>query len=352
MKTFILPPLQENLKEEEDICELTHVNRMFTRNLISIPGFDNYKTLKCDFHTHTVFSDGLVWPDARVYEAWQEGLDAIAITDHIEHRPNKEILKGDLNESYKIAKKAADDMDFIVIPGAEITRFKPLGHLNALFVKDVTPLDVKDPMQAIAEAKKQGAFIMWNHPGWPDNKATLYPIHEQLIGENRIDGIEVMSYKDYYPTAFNWCVRWDKAFMANTDAHVPVAGMYKQGMLRPLTLVFASEKSERAIREALFAGRTAALFDGILAGRKEHLALLVKASLQCHRMRNNCMEVSNHSDIPYSIIQGGNHYCLPAKKSVLIMPQKGSLLTIGNCFVDKNERLTIPAEELFNPSLP
>jgi len=37
---------------------------------------------------------------------------------------NKVILKGDLNESYKIAKKAADDMDFIVIPGAEITRSK------------------------------------------------------------------------------------------------------------------------------------------------------------------------------------------------------------------------------------
>ena len=36
----------------------------------------------------------------------------------IEHRINKVILKGDLNESYKIAKKAADDMDFIVIPGA------------------------------------------------------------------------------------------------------------------------------------------------------------------------------------------------------------------------------------------
>ena len=32
------------------------------------------------------------------------------ITDHIEYRPNKEILKGDLNESYKIAKKAGDAM--------------------------------------------------------------------------------------------------------------------------------------------------------------------------------------------------------------------------------------------------
>lgn len=352
MKKFFLPPLQENLNAEDDVCELTHINCMFTRNLICIPGFDRYQTLKCDFHTHSVFSDGLVWPDARVYEAWQEGLDAIAITDHIEHRINKEVLTGDLNESYRIAKKAADDMDFIVIPGAEITRAKPLGHLNALFVKDVTALDVADPMQAIAEAKKQGAFIMWNHPGWPDNKATLSPIHEQLIEGNRIDGIEVMSYKDYYPVAFNWCVRWNKAFMANSDAHIPTAGMYKQGILRPLTLVFASEKSEPAIREALFAGRTAALFDGILAGRKEHLAQLVKASLQCHRMRNNCLEISNHSDIPYSIIQGNDHYYLPARKSILMMLQEKGYLTIANCLVDKNERLAIPSEEFSYPSLP
>ena len=131
MKRFIVPALPDETSEEEDVYELTHIDHLFIRDRIEIPGFSNYETLKCDFHTHTVFSDGLVWPDARIYEAWQEGLDAIAITDHIEHRINKVILKGDLNESYKIAKKAADDMDFIVIPGAEITRSKPLGHLNA-----------------------------------------------------------------------------------------------------------------------------------------------------------------------------------------------------------------------------
>lgn len=345
MKKSTLSTSHESLNEE-DIYELTHLDRMFTRNLITIPGFDKYETLKCDFHTHTVFSDGLVWPDARVYEAWQEGLDAIAITDHIEHRPNKDLLKGDLNESYKIAKRAADDIDFIVIPGAEITRFKPFGHFNALFVKDVMPMAVEDPIEAIAEAKKQGAFIMWNHPGWPDNKATLYPIHEQLIKQNMIDGIEVMSYKDYYPIAFNWCIRWGKAFMANTDAHVPVTGMYGREIpIRPLTLVFAREKSEQAIREALFAGRTAALFDGKLAGRKEYLAQLVTASLQIHRMKNRSLEVSNYSDIPFSIYGEDHLYYLPAKKSILMMPPKENFWVIDNCFVDRNEKLTIPVDD-------
>lgn len=69
----------------DDVHKYDHRNNSQVRNEISIPGFDGYQTLKCDFHIHTVFSDGSVWPDIRVQEAWQEGLDAIAMTDHIEY---------------------------------------------------------------------------------------------------------------------------------------------------------------------------------------------------------------------------------------------------------------------------
>ena len=48
-----------------------------------VPDIPGYQTLKCDFHLHTVFSDGTVWPTIRVTEAWEEGYDGIAITDHI-----------------------------------------------------------------------------------------------------------------------------------------------------------------------------------------------------------------------------------------------------------------------------
>ena len=61
------------------------------RQEINIPDILGYKTLKCDFHMHTVFSDGSVWPPIRVVEAWQEGLDVISITDHIEQYHKKEI---------------------------------------------------------------------------------------------------------------------------------------------------------------------------------------------------------------------------------------------------------------------
>ena len=43
------------------------------RNEIQVPNLNGYTTLKCDFHMHSVFSDGLVWPTVRVDEAYREG---------------------------------------------------------------------------------------------------------------------------------------------------------------------------------------------------------------------------------------------------------------------------------------
>jgi len=51
------------------------------RKDMRFPNILDYKTLKCDFHIHTVFSDGNVWPTIRVDEAWMKGFDAISITD-------------------------------------------------------------------------------------------------------------------------------------------------------------------------------------------------------------------------------------------------------------------------------
>ena len=106
-------------------------------------------------------------PEERVWEGNRRGLDAIAITEHIEYRPHNSFIKADHNESYKIAKGVEKNANIIVIPGAEITRNKPFGHLNALFLKDANALDIEDPLIAIDNALEQGAFIMWNHPDGP-----------------------------------------------------------------------------------------------------------------------------------------------------------------------------------------
>lgn len=324
-----------------DVYEVKEMNQSVIRSEIRIPGFDGMQTLKCDFHIHTVFSDGLVWPDIRVTEAWEQGLDAIAITDHIEYRPFKEVVRGDLNESFTIAKKKGEAIDFIVIKGTEITRSKPLGHLNALFVQDVMPMDVEDPLKAIDEAVRQGAFVMWNHPGWPDDKTTLYPVHEELIRDKKIHGVEVFNHMEYYPASLDWCKNMDLAFMGNSDVHGLIRSDYGEA-IRPMTLVFAREKSEEAIKEALFAGRTAAYYHHELAGPEEYLRPLVQACLNVRAIKEDAYEITNISDIPFSLTTDGLLYLIPAGKTIRFIRPKAEHLTVENCYIGTAQKLTLP----------
>ena len=164
-------------------------NAQIDRRVIKIPDILGYKTLKCDLHLHTVFSDGTVWPTERVEEAWREGLDAISITDHIESRyriylnrlfggsgsGEEPVNIPDHNMSYEVARGAAQKRDILLIKGGEITRSMPPGHSNAIFLTDVNKLDTPDWKDAFREAKKQGAFIFYNHPHFPPPEEKIYP---------------------------------------------------------------------------------------------------------------------------------------------------------------------------------
>jgi histidinol phosphatase-like PHP family hydrolase len=79
-----------------------------------------------------------------VEEAWREGLDAIAITDHIEYKPHRGDVRPDSERAYEIARAAGVEKGLIIIRGAEITRDMPPGHWNAIFLKDIKALDTSD----------------------------------------------------------------------------------------------------------------------------------------------------------------------------------------------------------------
>ena len=128
------------------------------RKAVRIPDIPGYKTLKCDFHIHTVFSDGSVWPDIRSEEAWREGLNAIAITDHIEYQPHQEDLPTNHDRSFEIAKPHGDRLHILVIKGSEITKSMPPGHLNAIFLEDVAAVEREDWRDAVKAAIDQGAL--------------------------------------------------------------------------------------------------------------------------------------------------------------------------------------------------
>ena len=48
--------------------------------IINFPNTEKYKVIVADLHTHSVFSDGAVWPNVRVEEAVRDGIDLLAIT--------------------------------------------------------------------------------------------------------------------------------------------------------------------------------------------------------------------------------------------------------------------------------
>ena len=126
---------------------------------IEFPDIKGYKTLVCDLHMHSVFSDGSVWPTIRVQESFKDGLDAISLTEHLEYQPySADIPNPDRNRSYHVAKKYADDENkkldetdkLLVINGQEITRKMPPGHINAIFLEDANPLlDLEDSVKAV-----------------------------------------------------------------------------------------------------------------------------------------------------------------------------------------------------------
>ena len=131
------------------------------RNEIQVPDLDGYTTLKCDFHMHSVFSDGLVWPTVRVDEAYRDGLDAISLTEHIEYRPHKQDVVSDHNRSFDLCREQAEKLGILLIKGSEITRAMAPGHFNAIFLSDSNPLEQKDYKDAFREAKKQGAMALF-----------------------------------------------------------------------------------------------------------------------------------------------------------------------------------------------
>ena len=235
---------------------------------IEFPDIPGFLTLKCDLHMHTVLSDGSVWPNIRVQEAIRDGLDAISITDHLEYQPHlDDIPHVDRNRSFQLARQAAKGQELIVISGAEITRAMPPGHSNAIFLEDANKLNQNDVMEVFKEAKRQGAFVFWNHPHWTAQQkngvATLTDMHLELLSKGLINGIEIFNESTYSDEALNIAHKHNLTIMGNSDVHGLIDWQFEvpEGGHRPVTLVFAKEKSEESLKEAFEQRRTAVCDD-------------------------------------------------------------------------------------------
>ena len=365
-----------------------HGNASTTDNparAIEFPDTADYQTLTVDLHTHSVFSDGHVWPKTRVEEALRDQLDALAITEHLEYQPHlSDIPHLDRNRAYDIAADAAKNTDLIVIRGSEITRDAPAGHINAVFIDDANKLlKVENPpsdrtnttafyraarewpaQEAVKAAHAQNAFIFWNHPYWtrqsPDGIARINDFHAANARSGLLHGIEIANGQTYSEEAFQIALDNDLALIGVSDVHDLIDWDYKphEGGHRPVTLVFAEAKTAEAMKDALFARRTVVWFRNLLIGREQHLQPLLQASLSAStlRYRNGTIVaevvLSNTSDAAFELRYTGDYtfmfsadrITVPAHGQITVQIKPGKKLRKLNLpFVVENA-LTAPGE--------
>ena len=342
---------------------------------ISFPNTKDYLTLSTDLHTHSVFSDGHVWPNIRVAEAQKDSIDVLAITEHLEYQPHiNQIPHEDRNSAYFEAKKSALESDLIVINGSEITREMPPGHINAVFVKDANKLHSMDPkllpeakelieeraqgaelpeeemrvienyalgnlwppIEALVEAKKQGAFVFWNHPMWgsqaPDGIARLDEMHKEFIEKDLLHGIEIVNTDTYSEEAFDIALKNNLALIGTSDVHNLIEWDYdvSNNEHRPVTLVFAKERNTESIKEALFARRTVVVFKDKLMGKSENLVPLLESiiSVSSNGYRKGTqilkMEIQNNSSANM-VLQNLSDVNFTNNDDLITIPKNGKM---------------------------
>ena len=334
--------------------------------LIRFPDTADYRTLVVDLHTHSVFSDGHVWPRIRVGEALRDGLDALAITEHLEWQPHRvDIPHPDRNRAYADALEAAQGHDLMIIRGSEITRESPAGHMNAVFLEDANlllqlqeqpatddPVDYYiaagrwPPKAAVAAANEQGAFVFWNHAWYardnPRAIAAMTDFHRGLIAAGQLHGIEVVNGAYYAEEAFQMALDHGLTVLGVSDVHNLIDWDYQPaaGGHRPVTLVLAEERSPEALRAALLAGRTVVWYKDLLLGREAHVTSLLKAALGIGAaryepgMQVGAFTISNDSDAPirlrnltgYTFAEHSDTIDVPAHGSTRVIVRPGELL--------------------------
>lgn len=355
-----------------DMARHTLRNDVLRREIV-LPEVNGYKVLKADLHSHTIYSDGNVTPEYRVREAWVDGLDVLAVTEHVEYRPSEgkmySYLKGylpenaqnlninsvikekgilaDLNYSNKLSVGAAAGYGITIIPGIEITRTpETIGHYNALFVEDANAIYDGDPAESIRKARAQGALIMHNHPGWRRKNLQMTEFEQKVYGEGLIDGVEIMNGSEFYPSVVNRASE-NKLFMAaNTDIHSTTAMDYtNQGHYRNMTFILAKDASLESLKDALKKRRTLAYSFGTIAGDEELVKDFFLACVQFDTFRvdakgKRSVRMTNNTSLDFVLNFGGNPVQLRAftSRNVSVAKDKELTFTVENMWVPTEQK--------------
>lgn len=318
------------------------------RTEVNLPNLPNYKTLKADLHVHTVYSDGRVWPDIRIQEAWRDGLDVIALSDHINYKGPvvaKHMKFTDENAAYLDAEVYAKRLGITLIKGVELNApTKGAGHFNFLFLDDANKVkpQKKDWIKSFEEAKKQGAFIQWNHPylgqyGDPQWRE----FQEKVYSRGLLDGIEIFNGKFLHAASIAWAKERNLSVTASSDVHNLIDVTHFE-YHRPITLIFAKENTIESLKEAMFAQRTAAYFADTIIGNEELLQPLFAASVEILPVNNVSyrnrlwIQLKNNTDIRFQLKLVSSDKGLRMPSSLVLIPNK---INLGSVAVNQKEAI-------------
>jgi predicted metal-dependent phosphoesterase TrpH len=186
--------------------------------------------IRADLHVHTTYSkDSLITPKDLVYYSKKRGLNAVAVTDHNQ-------LEG--------ALKIAEETDFLVIPGMEISSSD--GHIVALNVQELIPQGFS-AAETVERIHRAGGVAIACHP---------YVYFKGCLRENvcaTFDAIEVINarafpFKKSVQKAEEAANRLKLSRVAGTDAH------YGPQIGYGYTVIEAAEPSVDAIAKAIING--------------------------------------------------------------------------------------------------
>ena len=330
---------QKTIPQATTLARTTKANR----TEIILPQVKGYTCYKGDFHVHTTYSDGKVNPAGRVMEAWLDGLDIVAITDHYEHHLGvKNVIKAiTMKDStvinYRMAKVSHNHIHeeavaqleksgfpMLLVKGGEITRkAETIGHFNMLFLSDIDAAFDEDPAEAFRKAKAQGGIVIHNHPAWRRKTCDKTEFHQQVYGEGLVDGVEVVNGYAFYPPIVRRCIEEKLAMFANTDEHYLTEQRYGAvDRFRPMTLVLASDLTEEAVKEAILDRRTIAFSGGALIGEEMWLSEFLNAAVDCRLVKTaedgRTFRLTNNSSVAMTLRLGHRIYLLEPFKSLLI----------------------------------
>ncbi len=206
-------------------------------------------TGKADIHIHTVFSDGLMTPEAVVeYAVTHTDLNVIAITDH------DAVTGGLVAQAY--ARYFRDHFrPFEVIVGSEITSAE--GEILALFIAQDIPRGLS-ASETIARIHEQNGLAIAAHPY--AISAKILPIDGmqgagRLIGTLPFDGVEVRN-----GTPTEWISNWWTQVFNRRHARRSETGGSDAHYLPTLGSSYTRFEGTTAedLRQSLLAGKTSA----------------------------------------------------------------------------------------------